>query len=267
MARRSTNRLDTIEYIGPRPQKPQKRPNFLGGWVVLLIAAAAGFYFGKPYFSLLQAQQAAPTVERADALINRMQISALPGERLASAALQQTQSKVTYEAAYYAIDYPNGDIPLDKGRAEDLIVRSFRALGIDLQREVHEDMEQHFSEYPPIFGRKSADSNIDHRLTPNLQRFFRRAGAERTVSGSQGLEEPSREEADYEVGDVVAWRLSGGRSHIGIVVPGPGDRQDERWVVHNDGAGPVWEDCLLSFKLIGHYRYFGGSGLAATPNP
>lgn len=257
MARRRPNPLDTIEYIGPRPQKPPRRPNFLAGWLVLLVAAAAVYFFGKPFFMpLLQAQQVAPTTERADQLIAELQPSASIGDRLAAAALQRTQSSVVYEDAYYKIPYPNGDIPSGKGRAEDLIVRAYRALGIDLQRRVHEDMARHFSEYPQIFGRKSADSNIDHRLTANLQRFFRRAGAEQVVSGSAG-EQPSQEAGDYRPGDVVTWRLAGGRSHIGIVVPGPGENRDKPWVVHNIGDGPVWEDCLFNFKIIGHYRYSG----------
>ncbi|BCX47899.1 DUF1287 domain-containing protein [Haloferula helveola] len=263
MARRSNNHLDTIEYIGPRPQKPAKRPNFLAGWVVLLVAAGAVYFFGKPFLPLLQAQQTAPTTERADRLIAELQPSAKPGERLAAAALQRTQSAVAYEDAYYKIPYPNGDIPSDKGRAEDLVIRSYRALGIDLQKRVHEDMVRNFSEYPQIFGRKSADRNIDHRLTANLQRFFRRSGAELLVSTADG-DQPSQDLTDYQPGDVVAWRLAGGRSHIGIVVPGPGEHRSESWVVHNIGSGPVWENCLLNFKVIGHYRYTGEESVDVT---
>ena len=263
MARRRSNRLDTIEYIGPRPQKPVKRPNFLAGWVVLLVAAGAVYFFGKPFLPLLQAQQVVPTSERADALISELQPSASVGDRLAAAALQRTQSAVVYEDAYYKIPYPNGDIPTGKGRAEDLVVRAFRALGVDLQQRVHEDMSRNFSEYPQIFGRKSADANIDHRLTANLQRFFRRSGAELLVTGPEG-DEPSREAADYRPGDLVTWRLAGGRSHIGIVVPGPGENRGEPWVVHNIGEGPVWEDCLFNFKIIGHYRYTGEESVDVT---
>lgn len=255
--RRSNNHLDTIEYIGPRPQKAPKRPNFLGGWVVLLIAAAAVYYIGKPYFSYAQAQRETPTTERADALIAELQPSANPGERLAAAALQRTQAKVSYDEAYYAIPFPNGDVPSDKGRAEDLVVRSYRALGIDLQLLVHQDMAAHFAEYPQIFKRSAADPNIDHRLTPNLQRFFRRVGGELLVADDDGSEVPSRKAGDYLPGDVVAWRLADGRAHIGLVVPGPGDRREEKWVAHNMGDGPVWENCLFDFKIIGHYRYFG----------
>lgn len=257
MPRRSSNRLDTIEYIGPRPVKPQKRPNFLGGWVVLLIAAGAAYFFGKDLLPLVRAQQVTASSARADVLISSLQPSAIPGERLAAAALQRTQSLVAYEDAYYAVSYPNGDIPSDKGRAEDLLVRSYRALGIDLQKLVHEDMTEHFSEYPQIFSRKTADPNIDHRLTPNLQRFLRRMGSEQFVTDDTGQEVPSRDAIDYLPGDVIAWRLPGGRSHIGIVVPGPGDRRHEPWVVHNMDAGPVWENSLFDSKITGHYRFIG----------
>lgn len=263
MARRRPSPLDTIEYIGPRPQKPPRRTNFLAGWVVLLVAAGAVYFFGKPFLPLLRAQQVVPNSERADALIAELQPSASIGDRLAAAALQRTQSSIVYEDAYYKIPYPNGDIPLGKGRAEDLVVRSYRALGVDLQRRVHEDMGRHFAEYPQIFGRKSADRNIDHRLTANLQRFFRRSGSELLITGSEG-DEPSHEAVDYKPGDVVTWRLAGGRSHIGIVVPGPGENQGEPWVVHNIGEGPVWEDCLFNFKVIGHYRYTGEETLDVT---
>lgn len=257
MRRDSKHNLDTIEYIGPRPQnrRVQKRPNFLAGWVVLLIALGCVYFFGKPFLPLLQAQQVTASNERADQLIAELQTSANSGERLAAAALLRTQFKVTYEDAYYAIDPINGDIPASKGRAEDLVVRAYRAIGIDLQQHVHQDISQHFDKYPQIFGRKMADPNIDHRLTENLRRFFRRAGAEILVLDADGQQAPSRNPQDYHYGDVVTWRLAGGRSHIGIIVPGPEEDRDSRWIVHNIDAGPVWEDCLLDYKITGHYRY------------
>lgn len=253
MARRKSSYLGTIEYIGPRPQKPPKRPNFLVGWLLLMVAGAAIYFMGKPLiFPLLQAEQAGASMEQADLLIAELQPSATTGDRLAAAALQRTQAHVSYSEDYYQINFPNGDIPIDKGRAEDLVVRSYRSLGIDLQQLVNEDMKEHFSEYPAIFGRKSADANIDHRLTLNLQRFFKRAGAELTDENG----EPSANSGDYRPGDIVAWRLAGGKGHIGVIVPGPGNKRDEAWVVHNNGDGPVWENCLFDFRVTGHYRYF-----------
>ena len=260
MSRRKSSQLGTIEYIGPRPQKAPKRPNFLVGWVVLLIAAGGIYFIGKPLFgTLAEARENVASVENTTLAINHLHEKGDAGSLLAAAALERTQEVVQFEDGYFQIGYPNGDIPSNKGKAEDVIVRSYRALGIDLQKLVHEDMVSHFLDYPQIFGRRSADSNIDHRMTANLQRFFRRAGAEETVMNPLGEPVPSHNSEDYQIGDVVAWRLAGGRSHIGIVVPSPTDTDGERWVVHNMGQGPVWENCLFKFKITGHYRFLAGA--------
>ncbi|GAA5482108.1 DUF1287 domain-containing protein [Haloferula sargassicola] len=256
MARRKSAYLGTIEYIGPRPKKAPKRPNFLVGWVILLIAASGIYFIGKPLMlPIVKAQETVASTENTSLAIAELESAGDFGSRLGAAALARTQESVQYEDGYFQISYPNGDIPPDKGKAEDVIVRSYRALGIDLQQLVHEDMEDHFSDYPQIFGRRSADTNIDHRMTANLQRFFRRADAERTVMNPLGEPVPSHNSADYQPGDIVAWRLAGGDSHIGIVVPGPGAANGERWVVHNMGQGPQWENCLFNFKVTGHYRF------------
>ena len=256
-SRPKSHHLGTIEYIGPRPQpkKAQRRPNFLGGWVVLLIAAAAAWHFGKPLVPLLRAQQAVASVESADVLINQLAGSVNFGERLAAAALQRSKVPTVYDNSYYLIAYPNGDIPVApdgrcKGKAEDLLVRSYRFLGLDLQVLVHEDMSKNFSVYPRLWDSRAPDANIDHRRVQNLQRFFQRAGAELKVT---------REASDYKPGDVVVWMLASGDLHTGIVVPGPGERGDEAWVVHDIGSGPKWENILTDYQIQGHYRYTGPS--------
>ncbi len=149
MARRPSRRplygtLDTIEYIGPRPQAP-KRSNFFGGWVILLIAAAVAVWFVRPLIPSLRAQDSA-SGSTADALISELKPSPVFGSRLAVSALQQTKGEISYDSAYYKIPYPGGDIPPGKGNAEDVIVRSYRAAGLDLQKLVHEDMAAHFKE-------------------------------------------------------------------------------------------------------------------------
>jgi len=60
----------------------------------------------------------------------------------------------------------------------DEIIRTYRGVGIDLQKEVHVDMEQNFSAYPKRWRGLSAhtDANIDHRRVPNLMVFFSRKG-------------------------------------------------------------------------------------------
>jgi uncharacterized protein YijF (DUF1287 family) len=91
------------------------------------------------------------------------------------------------------------------------------------------------------------DTNIDHRRVPNLMVFFGRKGQELPAS---------RYSADYPPGDLVTWDLGGNVPHIGIVVEkkSPTGRY---MIVHNIGQGPKMEDVLFSWKITGHYRYFG----------
>lgn len=168
------------------------------------------------------------------------------GDRLAQAALDRTKLSIVYDPAYTVLDYPGGDVPPDRGVCTDVVIRSYRALGIDLQKLVHEDMKTAFSKYPKDWGLKRPDKNIDHRRVPNLQTFFTRHGKSLTKSTKS---------ADYEVGDIVAWDLNGkGLTHIGIVVEPP-NHSGKRWIVHNIGAGPVLQDALFAWKIIGHYRF------------
>jgi hypothetical protein len=255
--RRPSQHLGTIEYIGPRPQaKPVRKPaNFLGGWVVLLIAAGAVWFFGKPLVPFLRAQQSVATVESADVLIGELAPSPSFGDRLASAALQRTKMPSVHDTAYYEISYPGGDIPPTadgkwKGKAEDLIIRSYRNLGIDLQELVHEDMAANFSVYPQLWSLREPDRNIDHRRIQNLQRFFKHQGSELKLAAVRNV-------ADYKPGDVVVWMLAQGELHCGIVVPGPGERRGEAWIVHDIGSGPKWENVLTDYQIHGHYRFSG----------
>lgn len=168
------------------------------------------------------------------------------GARLAKAAIARTKLSVVYDPAYVALDYPGGDVPPDRGVCSDVIIRCYRVFQTDLQKLVHEDMRRAFAKYPKKWGLKRPDKNIDHRRVPNLQRFFERHGK---------VLPKSKSAADYAVGDIVAWDLNGnGLTHIGIVVAPPG-KPKARWIVHNIGAGPALEDCLFSWKIIGHYRY------------
>jgi uncharacterized protein len=248
MARKHSTFYDTIEYIGPRPQKPKRR-NFFGGWVIFAIAAGAGFWFGRPLLPLASAASA--SAEEANLLIPALRQSGLTGDLLAAAALAHSRESVSYDAAYYKVAYPGGDVPPNKGVAADVVVRCFRKLGIDLQVEVHEDMRDNFREYPQLWGAAEPDNHIDHRRVPNLDRFFSRHGESLSVT---------RNVSDYRPGDIVVWALDDGQPHIGIVVPGPGAASADPWVVHNirAGAGVRWENHLFEYKIISHYRYPAG---------
>jgi uncharacterized protein YijF (DUF1287 family) len=130
-------------------------------------------------------------------------------QRLADSTLVLTKQKVQYDPSYFRIPYPNGDVPANKGVCTDVIIRAYRKLGIDLQKEVHEDMKAHFGKYPKIWGMKTTDTNIDHRRVPNLMTFFSRQGT---------VKEITSQPKDYQPGDIVCWNLGGGIKHIGMVV-------------------------------------------------
>lgn len=166
-------------------------------------------------------------------------------ERLVQAALERVKHTVRYDPAYVVLDYPNGDVPEDTGVCTDEVIRSYRALGIDLQKLVHEDMKKAFSAYPKEWGLRTTDKNIDHRRVPNLQTFFKRRGASLPVT---------QKAADYLPGDLITCTVSGSLPHIAIVVPAP-DGGEEPWIVHNIGQGPKHEKRLFEFPLTGHYRY------------
>lgn len=172
--------------------------------------------------------------------------SAVQEATLSDCALELTKQKVTYDPSYFSIAYPNGDIPSDKGVCIDVVIRAYRKIGIDLQKEVHEDMKAHFNLYPNIWGLKNTDKNIDHRRVPNLMTYFKRQGAEKEITQNPD---------DYKPGDVVCWNLGGAITHIGIVVNKKSDDGKRYLVVHNIGSGQVLEDCLFDFKIIGHYRF------------
>lgn len=168
--------------------------------------------------------------------------------QLSTMALSLTKQKVTYDPSYRKITYPNGDVPSNTGVCTDVIIRAYRKLGVDLQKEIHEDMIANFSKYPnkKMWGLSSTDTNIDHRRVPNQEVFFSRKGKSLPIS---------KEAKDYKPGDIVSWRLSNGLAHIGIVVNKKSRDQKRYLIVHNIGRGQVIEDCLFSWKIVGHYKY------------
>ena len=169
-------------------------------------------------------------------------------QRLVVAALARTSHPVTYDGSYYAMSYPGGDVPVDIGVCTDVVIRSYRALDIDLQRLVHEDMSENFDLYrsQQIWGLQKPDANIDHRRVPNLQVFFKRHGKELRTSADP---------ESYRPGDIVTWMLPGNLPHIGIVTDKISTSTRNWMVVHNIGRGPKLEDMLFKYQITGHYRY------------
>ena len=169
-------------------------------------------------------------------------------ERLVAVAVERTSHEVEYDSTYYKLDYPGGDVPADKGVCTDEVIRSYRALGIDLQKEVHEDMKANFARYPTKFNLTTTDTNIDHRRVPNLRVFFERKGRPLPVTD---------EATDYRPGDIITWDLNASQTHIGIMVDVPSATPGRYMIMHNIGQGPKIEDVLFAWKITGHYRYTG----------
>jgi uncharacterized protein len=175
-------------------------------------------------------------------------VNSLPTLKLIiDGTVEQIGKTTSYDPSYQKIEYPNGDVPIETGVCSDVIVRAFRKGGIDLQKDVHEDMKGNFSAYPTRWGLKGTDVNIDHRRVPNLQTYFTRKGKSlATTSGSE----------NFLPGDMVTWDLGGGVDHVGLVVNVWSKPTQRYLIVHNIGAGTLMEDVLFSWKITGHYRYF-----------
>ena len=179
------------------------------------------------------------------ALLVAVPASAEPRQKMIDGAKAQVGKTVRYDSGYQAIRYPGGDVPLERGVCTDVVIRAFRAAGLDLQVLVHEDMKRSFSAYPRNWGLRRPDTNIDHRRVPNLATFFKRRGRAVPVT---------RRGADYRPGDLVTWRLSSGVPHIGVV--SDIRRGDRYLMVHNIGSGAQIEDVLFAYEVTGHYRWF-----------
>jgi uncharacterized protein len=170
------------------------------------------------------------------------------GSAIASAAVAQTKDFVVYSAKYQRLSYPMGDLASFYGACSDVIIRAYRTIGLDLQELVQRTRS----------GR--GDSNIDHRRTETLRKFFTQFGESLT---------PTAFPEDYQPGDIVTYyrpfsRVS--RAHIAVV-------SDVRaltgrfMIVHNRGWGPQLEDALFVDKITGHYRFDGTKLPPASNTP
>lgn len=169
--------------------------------------------------------------------------------KLSNAALSRLNSRVRYDGSYLKIGYPWGDVPANIGVCTDVVIRSYRKLGIDLQSQVHQDMKTAFNTYPnpKKWGLSKPDTNIDHRRVYNLRKFFTRKGAALPIT---------RNPSDYRPGDLVTWMVGPALPHIGVVVNKRSRANPNRFmIVHNIARGPQIEDVLFRFPITGHYRY------------
>lgn len=208
---------------------------------VFLITTAA---FNFACRTTVTSKDFAPAVEQPK--LSEIQSSEI--KKVLESAESQLNVTKGYDPAYVVIKYPMGDVPPETGVCSDVVIRSFRNAGVDLQKEVHEDMQKDFAAYPQKWGLRSPDTNIDHRRVPNLQTFFARRGKSLPITANA---------ADYQPGDIVSWDLDGkGMTHIGVVSNLWNAATKRYSIIHNIGGGVISEDKIFDWKIIGHYRYF-----------
>jgi uncharacterized protein YijF (DUF1287 family) len=174
-------------------------------------------------------------------------LHAQTGEKLVAAARKQIGVTVRYDPAYSRLDYPGGDVPVERGVCTDVVIRAMRdGLAKDLQKLVHEDMRGNFGVYPKNWGLTRPDKNIDHRRVPNLKTWFKRQGYQLPPTA---VGDPAK----FLPGDLVTCTVPPHLPHIMIV----SDRKSAAGVplvIHNIGSGTREEDRLFEFPLTGHYR-------------
>jgi uncharacterized protein YijF (DUF1287 family) len=227
---------------------------FLKGSILLLLISIMAFAAGKPELNKLSTH-----VKSVIAFIAQKFKPSLVSKHttqldnftahFVDAALERTQHHVRYDGRYMVIAYPNGDVPEEIGVCSDEVIRVYRKLGVDLQKDLHEDMVRNFTIYPKKWGLKRPDTNIDHRRVPNLQTLFTRKGQVLTTSQTDAH--------IYKAGDLVTWMLPGNLPHIGMVTDQRSEDSIRPLIVHNIGSGPKLEDMLFNYPITGHYRYYG----------
>ncbi len=158
------------------------------------------------------------------------------GLRLAVAAAAQVGDVTIYTPRYQRIAYPMGDVSPLYGVCTDVVIRAYRALGIDLQELVQ------------ISRGGRGDPSIDHRRTETLRRFLAAHGQSIPVSDFA---------ENFKPGDIVTYHRPQNRSstaHIAIVSDriAPSGRP---YIIHNRGWGVQFEDALFVDRITGHYRF------------
>ncbi len=172
-------------------------------------------------------------------------------------ARELTRLPIEYDPAYYEIEFPNGDVPQTSGVCADIVIRSFREVGWDLQRSVNDDMKKNFGIYPALWSLSQPNTSIDHRRVPNLMTYLKRKATALPLSSKA---------RDYEPCDIVAWDVGGGTTHIGLV----SDRiveNERRSIIHHISGRPTEIDGLFAWRVIGHFRISAGNLAQLSADP
>jgi uncharacterized protein YijF (DUF1287 family) len=150
---------------------------------------------------------------------------------------------------YIEMSYPMGDVPRTIGVCTDVIIRAVRNAGIDLQKELHEDIRRARAAYPMVKG--MGDPSIDQRRVGTLLPYFRRRWEAHTAR----LDDPAD---PLRPGDILlmdTFPSRDGPDHIGIVsdrLAAPG----RPLVINNwtDGTVTAEMDLLAFVPVLYRFR-------------
>ena len=208
----------------------------------------AALFAGARYAPQMSAWMGVPAVPRG-AMAPLVPQTPVAAKILAGA---KAQIGTRYDASYQEIGYPMGDVDARRGACTDVVIRSLRAAGYDLQGRIHADMSARWNAYPKKWGLSAPNANIDHRRVPNQMVYFARYGR------ALPLETSGAALQSWQPGDIVDWNTGSTgntRLHTGIV----SDTRDARglpYVIHN-GSVCLEEDALDRWPIIGHFRFPG----------
>jgi uncharacterized protein YijF (DUF1287 family) len=150
---------------------------------------------------------------------------------------------------YIALGYPMGDVPRTIGVCTDVIIRAVRNAGIDLQKELHDDIRRARAAYPMV--KAMGDPSIDQRRVGTLLPYFRRHWEARTAR----LEDPADPLRPGDVLFMDTFPNRDGPDHIGIVsdrLAAPG----RPLVINNwtDGTVTAEMDLLAFVPVLYRFR-------------
>jgi uncharacterized protein YijF (DUF1287 family) len=149
-----------------------------------------------------------------------------------------------YIERYVSIPYPGGDVPRSEGVCSDTVIRALRNAGLDLQREVHEDILRAPAAYPMV---EKVDASINHRRVRTLLPWFQRH--------FQTLPRGAK----FMPGDVVffdTFPRREGPDHLGVVSDGVG-ASGLPLIINNwtEGATDAEMDLLSWVPVTHHFRW------------
>ncbi len=180
-------------------------------------------------------------------LVSLLPLHAQTGDKLVTSARKQIGVVLYYDPRYVQLDFPNGDVPADRGVCTDVVIRAMRdGLSKDLQQLVNQDMKSNFAAYPKSWGLSKPDRSIDHRRVPNLRTYFKRNGFEVALPKDK---DPSR----FLPGDIVTCTVPPHLPHI-MIVSDKKSKEGVPLIIHNIGGGTVEADLLFTYPLTGLYR-------------